>query len=368
MPSVTDLRLDVDALVADLVRLLDVPSPTGFTDAATDEVASAVHALGLPTRRTPKGALLWTIPGGDGPPRSVASHIDTLGAMVKEIKPSGRLKLSPLGGYDWATVEGAECRLTTFEGRAFTGTVVNVKQSTHVHGPKLRDLKRDQDAMELRLDAEAWNDDDVRALGVGVGDPVAFLARPSVTPSGFVKGRHLDNKASVAACLAVTRTVAASGVRPPGDVHVFVSNYEEVGHGAAAGIPADTEELLCLDMAAVGEGQRSREDAVTLCVKDATGPYDAGMNRALRRLAARADLPLEVDIYPYYGSDASAAWRAGGRWRAALIGPGVDASHAFERTHRKALDATARLLLAWMLAPAVGAAEARPASPASHVG
>ena len=347
--SVSLPRVDLDTLVGDLVRLLNVPSPTGFTSAAVDEVERLLRPLGVATRRTPKGALLWTIPGGGGPTRTLACHIDTLGAMVKEIKPSGRLRLTALGGYDWATVEGAECRLTTFEGRELTGTVVNVKQSTHVHGPALRDLKRDDTTMELRLDARAWDADAVRDLGVGVGDPVAFLSRPEVTDEGFVKGRHLDDKACVAACIAVTRALVQAEARPPGDVHVFVSNYEEVGHGAAAGIPGDTVELLCLDMAAVGEGQSSREDAVTLCVKDSTGPYDEAMNQSLRRLARREDVDLVVDVYPYYGSDASAAWRAGGAWRAALVGPGVDASHAFERTHRSALDATARLAVAWAL-------------------
>lgn len=342
-------EVDVDVLVDDLVRLLDVPSPTGFTGAAVDELGRMLRALGVDTRRTPKGALVWTLPGDDGPTRTLACHIDTLGAMVKEIKSDGRLKLTAIGGYDWATVEGAECRLTTFAGDHVTGTVVNVKQSVHVHGPALRELKRDVDTMELRLDAAVHDEADVRALGVGVGDPVAFLSHAQVTDTGFVKGRHLDNKASVAIALAFTRAAVLAGARPPGDVHVFVSNYEEVGHGAAGGIPADTEELLCLDMAAVGRGQASREDAVTLCVKDSSGPYDPDMNRELRTLAAREGIDLVVDVYPYYGSDASAAWRAGGTWRAALVGPGVDASHAFERTHRSALAATARLVVAWAL-------------------
>lgn len=347
--TVASPSLDTGALVDDLVRLLEVPSPTGFTEDAVALLEERLAGLGVASRRTPKGALVWTIPGGDGPARTLASHIDTLGAMVKEVKADGRIKLTGLGGFDWATVEGAECRLTTFEGRHLTGTVVNVKQSTHVHGPKLRELARTVDVMELRLDAEVTDADTVRALGVEVGDPVAFLSAPTVTDAGFVKGRHLDDKACVAVCLAVTRAIREADVAPPGDLHVFVSNYEEVGHGAASGIPAATEELLCLDMAAVGEGQTSREDAVTLCVKDSSGPYDPVMNRQLRRLADREGIDLAIDVYPYYGSDASAAWRAGGSWRAALIGPGVDASHAYERTHRKALEATARLTLAWVL-------------------
>jgi putative aminopeptidase FrvX len=341
--------IDLERLVGDLIALLEVPSPTGFTDDAIAWLEGALAPLGLAHRRTPKGALLWTIPGGDGPERAIACHVDTLGAVVAEIKRTGRLRLSRLGGYDWSTAEGAECELRTHAGRTFTGTVVNVKQSTHVHGPALRTLERDDAAMELRLDAAVANADDVRALGVAVGDPVAFLSQPRRTEHGFVKGRHLDNKASVAVCLEVTRALVASAARPPGDVHVFVSTYEEVGHGAAAGIPAASQELLCLDMAAVGRGQASREDAATLCVKDSSGPYDARMNRALRDLAQREGIELVTDVYPYYGSDASAAWRAGGDWRAALIGPGVDASHAYERTHERALEASARLTLAWIL-------------------
>lgn len=350
MTSSSDRRaVDLDRLVSDLIALLDVPSPTGFTHDAVAWVQAAVDEIGVTSRTTPKGALVWTVPGGEAPARSLACHIDTLGAVVAEIKQTGRLRLSRLGGFDWTTAEGAECQLRTHRGRRIGGTIVNVKQSTHVHGSALRELRRDDSTMELRLDEEVGCAADVRALGIEVGDPVAFLSLPVRTASGFVKGRHLDNKASVAICLAVTRSLVQGGERPPGDVHVFVSNYEEVGHGAAAGIPEATEELLCLDMAAVGKGQASREDAVTLCIKDSSGPYDARMNAQIRSLADREQIELVTDVYPFYASDASAAWRAGGSWRAALIGPGVDASHAYERTHEKALDATSRLTLAWLL-------------------
>jgi len=346
--------VDMDDCVRVLLELLATPSPSGFTDRALASVEAELEVLGVKPRRTRKGALLWTLPGEGGAPRAVSSHIDTLGAMVKEIKASGRLKLSPIGGYDWATIEGAECEVHTESGTSISGTVVNTKQSTHVHGQELRDLKRDAGVMEVRLDIEAGSPDAVRAAGVEVGDVVSFDSRPRATESGFVKGRHLDNKAAVALALAVTRAFLAARRAPEGDVHFFVSNYEEVGHGAATGIPADVAELLCVDMAAVGEGQTSTEYDVTLCVKDSGGPYDYGMNRRLRGLAREHGIPLKIDVYPFYASDATAAWRAGGNHRAALIGPGVDASHSFERTHRRALEHTAALLEAYLLAP-VGA-------------
>ncbi|MEJ2666406.1 MAG: M42 family metallopeptidase [Deinococcales bacterium] len=343
--------VDIDDAVRILLELLATPSPTGFTERALAVVEAELAVLGVTSRRTPKGALLWTLPGDGGEPRAVSSHIDTLGARVKEVKASGRLKLSPIGGFDWATIEGADCEVHTETGTSLAGTVVNTKQSSHVHGRALHDLKRDAAVMEVRLDAEVHDADDVRALGVEVGDVVSFDSRPVATESGFVKGRHIDDKAAVAVSLAVTRALVSAGRAPHGDAHFFVSNYEEVGHGAATGIPEEVVELLCVDMAAVGEGQTSSEYDVSLCVKDSGGPYDPGMNRRLRALARQHGIPLEVDIFPYYSSDATAAWRAGGNHRAALIGPGVDASHSFERTHRRAIAGTAALLEAYLLAP-----------------
>ena len=338
--------LDTSYITRTLLELLAIPSPTGFTEAAMAYVEKELRSLGVASRRTPKGALLWTLPGMQGS-RAVASHVDTLGAMVKEIKKEGRLRLTALGEYDWATIEGAECKVHTFGGKVVTGTVVNIKQSGHVFGAALRELKRSAAVMEVRLDVETGSREETEAYGVAVGDFVSFDSAAKLTDAGYVKGRHIDNKAAVAICLGVTKAFVAANTPLPTDLHFFVSNYEEVGHGAAAGIPADISELLCIDMAAVGDGQTSDECSVTLCVKDSSGPYDYAMNATLRKLATAHDIPLKVDIYPYYGSDASAAWRAGGSYRAALIGPGVDASHAFERTHQKALDATAKLLLAY---------------------
>jgi putative aminopeptidase FrvX len=351
----TDLAMlrgarDPAAALARLLRLLATPSPTGATEAAVGLVTGELDRLGVPWERTRKGDLRWRLAGsGRAPTRALAAHVDTLGAVVKEVKKEGRLRLSPVGGYDWATVEGAEVVVLPVAGAPITGTVVNVKQSTHVHGPALRELQRVEAVMEVRLDALVASRADVAALGVAVGDPVAFEAQPRTTATGFVKSRHLDDKACVATLLELTEALVATGVRPAGDLVCGVTTYEEVGHGGAALLPADVEELVVLDMAAVGEGQTSRETGVTLCVKDASGPYDARLGRHLRRVAQQATIDLAVDVYPFYASDGSAAWRAGADVRVALVGPGVDASHAFERTHVDALAATYDLVAAYAL-------------------
>ncbi len=343
---------DQDAAVDLLLRLMATPSPTGDTEQAVALIEADLAAMGLSWERNRKGDLRWRLPGdGLAPPRALAAHVDTLGAMVKRVKDDGRLRLTRLGGYDWGTVEGAEALVHRQQGEPISGTVVNVHQSSHVHGEALRNLKRDEPVMELRLDALVGSADEVAALGVSVGDPVSFRSSAHLTEAGFVKGRHLDDKACVALQLMLSRALLHSGLRPAGDLHLCVSTYEEVGHGGAALLPAEVEELLVLDMAAVGEGQTSKETGVTLCVKDSSGPYHLGLNRRLRRLAAEAGIPLAVDIYPYYSSDGSAAWRAGADLRVALIGPGVDASHAFERTHVRGLQATFDLMAAYVMDP-----------------
>lgn len=124
---------------------------------------------------------------------------------------------------------------------------------------------------------------------------------------------------------------------------VYFSNYEETGHGSCVGIPDTAKELLVLDMAVIGEGCAGREDAVSICVKDSIGPYDFTVTNKLRELAMNNNIDFETDIYPYYGSDGSAALNAGYDVRVGLIGPGVSASHGVERTHEKALKETYKL-------------------------
>ena len=333
--------------------LCQIPSPSGFTDEAVVFVAQELERLGFPSRRTVKGALVAPLPGGDlrlgG--RTLSAHVDTLGAMVKKIKDNGRLKLTRIGGYDWATIEGEYC-VVHASSREITGTVLTTKASSHVHGSELARLKRDEESIEVRLDEVVDSDDDARALGIEVGDFVSFDPRTTATASGYIKSRHLDDKACVAVLLGVARALAESGAAVAAPTHLFISNFEEVGHGSSAGLPEGIVELIAVDMAAVGEGQTSDERATTVCVKDSSGPYDRELSRRLVALAREHDIDCRVDIYPEYASDVSQALRAGWDVRGGLVGPGVDASHSFERLHRKSLEETARLLLAYLLSPA----------------
>ncbi len=342
--------LDTPFMLDFLTRLLDTPSPTGYTDGAIRLCEQTFAPFPVQVARTRKGALLVTWNGQtSGAPVGLTAHVDTLGAMVKEIKGSGRLKLTKIGGFAWNTVEGEGVTVFTRSAKQVRGSLLLAKASAHVHGAQVNDAKRDDDAMEVRLDERVASAAETRALGIEVGDFVAFDPRVEVT-NGFVRSRYLDDKACVACIAAAFKALHDSGLAPARTTVALISNYEEVGHGASTGFPPEMTELVSVDMAAVGEGQTSDEFHASICVKDSGGPYHHGLSTRLRELAEAEGIPHQVDIYPFYGSDGEAYWRAGGDVAVALIGPGVDASHNYERTHTEALEATTRWILAYLLA------------------
>jgi putative aminopeptidase FrvX len=352
MPALDIPSVDGRFMLERTADLCRIPSPTGYTKAAIEEADKQLTALGLKTWKTVKGALVAAFPGSldkQGGGRVLSAHVDTLGAMVKEIKPNGRLKLTKIGGYDWSTIEGEYCAIIKREGSSITGTILTTKASSHVHGQALIDLKRDEQSIEVRIDADVRSAEATRALGIEVGDFVALDSRTTITPAGFIKSRHLDDKACVAILIGVAKALKESATDLVRPTYFYISSFEEVGHGTSAGVPEGVTDIIAVDMAAVGEGQTSDEFAVTVCVKDGSGPYNYDLSSKLIDLAKSAGLDYRVDIYTYYSSDVSQALRAGYDIRGALVGPGVDASHSFERLHQRSLEETAKLLLAYLL-------------------
>lgn len=343
------MKINKKYVIDQMVALLNTPSPTGDTDKAIELVEKSFNDLGIETKRTKKNALIATIKGkNDEEHRTLSAHVDTLGAMVKEIKSNGRLKLTQLGGYPWNAIEGEYCTISTLDHGEYTGTILLNQASSHVHGSKVNDAKRSGDNIEVRIDERVKDKKEVEELGISVGDFVYLDTRTQVTESGFVKSRHLDDKACVACILGIAEYLVKNNITPEYTTNFFISNYEEVGHGSSASIPKKTVEFIAIDMAAPGDGQESSEYAVTICAKDSSGPYDFDLRKRLTSLAKENDIDYRIDIYPFYGSDASAALRAGWEIKHGLIGPGVDASHSYERLHEDSVYATIELALKYL--------------------
>jgi len=333
-----------------LVDLLNVPSPTGFAEPAIAFVEKELSKYTqLQLSRTRKGALVakWQVESSL-PPVALTAHVDTLGAVVKEIKPSGRLKLSRVGWVQWNAVETEGVWVITSKGEKIRGSILIDTASGHIYNTAGGETPRNEEHMEVRLDARTTSEKETRALGIRVGDCVAFDPRVEVT-NGFVRSRFLDDKACVANLVTAIKSLTDAGQSPTRTTYFHISNYEEVGHGAAAGIPDEVAELVTVDMAVVGAGQESDEFHATLCVKDSGGVYHEGLNKKLRALAEEHSIPYKTDVYPFYGSDGEAFWRAGGDAALALIGPGIDASHNYERAHMDGLNATTHWVMAYLL-------------------
>ncbi|NJE55282.1 M42 family metallopeptidase [Thermococcus sp. 21S9] len=332
----------MERVVEILREILEIPSPTGYTREVLSHIEKKLGGAGIKTRYTNKGALLaYNHPE---PELVIAGHVDTLGAMVKGILPDGHLSFTRIGGLLLPTFEGEYCTIITRSGKRFRGTLLLRNPSVHVNrdaGKK----ERKEENMYIRLDAEVEKKEDTEKLGIRPGDFVAFDPKFEYV-NGFVKAHFLDDKASVAVMIDLLLELADELEKLP--VAFFFSPYEEVGHGGSAGYPSTTRELLVVDMGVVGEGVYGKETAVSIGAKDSSGPYDYEMTTKLIELAEKNDIPYVVDVFPYYGSDGSAALRAGWDFRVALIGPGVHASHGMERTHVKGLLATKELIRAYI--------------------
>jgi putative aminopeptidase FrvX len=326
-----------------LYTLTSIPSPSSFTTKVTDYLLSELSSLGYSPERSNKGNVFVTL-GGSGSPLVLAAHVDTLGAMVRSIKENGRLRPTTIGGHQWSTADGENCTIHTRDGRVYTGVVLNKEPSSHVADQKTELIEEN---MEILLDENVDSDQDTLALGIQTGDIIAMDPRTVVTESGYIKSRFLDDKLSAAILLGLARAVHEDAWKLNRKVSLLFTVYEEVGHGGSV-VPDDTEEMISVDMGCVGSDLGCTERMVSICAKDSGGPYNYDLITALSNLAKEKKLDYAIDIYPHYGSDVETTLRAGYDIRHGLIGPGVYASHNYERSHMDGVRNTFELLKAYV--------------------
>ena len=329
-------------------ELLAIDSPSGFTEKAALWVRNAFEALGFPAKITVKGGVLTDLGGQDTENGLLLeAHTDTLGGMVCRIKDNGRLQLTKIGGMRAENGETENLRVYTREGKIYDGTLQLCNASVHVNG-SYGDAKRDFDTTEVVLDEDVKSAEDVRKLGIEVGDFVCFDPRTRRTNSGYLKSRFLDDKLSVGILLGFAKYLADSKIPLPRKTFVHVTVYEEVGHGGAASVPTGVTEAISVDMGCVGEGLSCTERQVSICAKDSGGPYSYEVVGKLIAAAKKTGADYAVDVYPHYGSDVEATLSAGHDLRHGLIGPGVYASHGYERSHIDGVYNTLKVLCGYL--------------------
>ncbi|MBP1890501.1 putative aminopeptidase FrvX [Clostridium moniliforme] len=342
-----EININKEYVLNTAQEILKFNSPTGFCFEIMDLIEEKVHSLGYKFERTNKGCGVITIDGkSDEKVIGLSSHVDTLGAMVRSITSKGTLKFTLLGGPIVPTLDSEYCTIRTRDGKKYTGTFLSESAAIHVY-EDASTKKRTPENMEIRIDEVVKNKDDVKALGIEAGDFVFIDPKTTITESGFIKSRFIDDKGSVTCLLSILELFKREHIVPSYKTKFFISTYEEVGHGSSY-IPQDITELLSVDMGCIGDDLNCSEYDVSICAKDSGGPYDYNMTTDLVNLAKENGLSYAIDIYPRYGSDVGAALTAGNNIRGALIGPGVHASHGMERTHYSALENTMKLIYLYL--------------------
>lgn len=345
------LAIDIDYLAARLEKLIAIPSPTGYTDAIVRHVSAELLRFGLHVELTRRGAIRAVRPGGQPQgARAIVSHLDTLGAQVRAIKPNGRLAIVPIGHWSARFAEGARVTLLSEKG-GYRGTVLPLMASGHVFNEKIDSQPTGWDHVELRIDALARDRDEVRRLGIDIGDIIAIDPQPEFLSNGFIVSRHLDNKAGVAVMLAAIEALQREQVGTPVDTHWLFTIAEEVGVGASSVLTPEVASLVTVDNGTTAPGQNSSEFGVTVAMADQTGPFDFHLTRKLVELCREHDIRYQKDVFRYYRSDSASAIEAGADARTALITFGVDASHGYERIHMHALRSLAELITAYVASP-----------------
>lgn len=343
-----DARIDTDYLVDFFQRLVAIPSPSGYTDQVVHFCGHELETLGVPFELTRRGAIRATLKGAErGPARAMVAHVDTLGAVVKQVKDNGRLELVPVGTWSSRFAEGARCTIFSDE-HSFRGTILPLKASGHTYNLEVDTQPTDWQHVELRIDAAVADGADVRALGIDVGDVVAVDPGTEITNTGFISSRYLDDKAGVAVLFAAMKAMRDAGASPTVDTSMLFTIAEEVGVGASSVLHGDIAEMVTIDNGTVAPGQASRETGVTICMADSAGPFDYHLTRRMIELCRENGIAHQRDVFRYYRSDSASAIEAGNDLRTALICFGIDASHGYERTHVDALRSLAELSLCYL--------------------
>lgn len=358
-------KIDETYLIETLRKLLEIPSPTGYTDSIVHFVGEELESIGIRFELTRRGAIRANIKGKvSTPDRAIVAHLDTLGAMVTRLKPNGRLSLCAIGHWSARFAEGA--RVTIFHGKGSSrGTILPLKASGHVYNEEIDKQPIAWDNIEIRVDELSESAENLHQLGFHVGDFVAVDPVPEFNPNGYINSRHLDNKAGVALLLASAKSIVKEKKELPVDCHLLFTISEEVGSGASAVLYQDVAEMVSIDNATPAPKQNSDERGVTIAIMDSSGPFDYHLTQKLIKICDDHKIPAVRDVFRFYRTDAASAVEAGNDLRTALVCFGCDASHGYERTHIRSLTSLAQLMSMYMQSPPTFKMDVDPLAPLS---
>lgn len=259
------MNIDKEYILKTAKEILEFNSPTGFCFDIMKKIEEIAKGFGYKFETTRKGCGIITVKGeSDEEVIGLSAHVDTLGAMVRSITSDGKLKFTLLGGPIVPTLDGEYCIIRTREGKLYNGTFLSTSPAAHVFedsSSKTREPKN----MEIRIDEVVKSKEDVEKLGICAGDFVFIDPKTTITESGFIKSRFIDDKGSVSCLMGLLELFNREKITPKFTTKIFISVYEEVGHGSSY-IPKDITEMIAVDMGCIGDDLNCTEYDVSMCV------------------------------------------------------------------------------------------------------
>ncbi|MDJ1167904.1 M42 family peptidase [Roseofilum sp. BLCC_M154] len=330
--------MDWDSWFKRIEDLVMLHSPSGVEGEMTQFLLAEFERLGVEVKVDWADNVVAKIPGKDRSRAiAVTAHKDEIGAIVKRLKPGGRLEVARLGGsFPWVYGEG----VVDILGDRRTLSGILSFGSRHVSHESPQKLQQETQPVEWE---KVWietklSQEQLQEAGVRPGTRVVVgkQRKQALRLQDYIASYTLDNKASVAILLALAERVK----EPALDVYLVASAKEEVGALGALYFSQrhQLEALIALEICPLAPEYPIADGvAPVLLSQDSYGLYDEGLNRELQQAADGVNVPLQRAILSSFGSDASIAMKLGHVARGACLGFPTQNTHGYEIAHLGAI-------------------------------
>jgi len=209
-------------------KLVEVGSPYGFEEPMIAYFKSELEPHVDGVRDTPRGNVVGVQRGADpeAPSVALAAHMDQVGFCVFNIDDRGFIRFRKVGGAANRAIQGQQMRLLGDEGPV--PGVVGIKPG---HVTKPQEANTVPAIEEMYIDVGAWSREEVEAMGVKVGTPIVFRAKPLELANDLITSPAVDDKAGLAVLLAVAEALKDESI--PATVYYIGTVEEEVGQRGA---------------------------------------------------------------------------------------------------------------------------------------
>jgi len=244
----------------------------------------------------------------------VAAHMDEVGFIVKKIEANGLLRFEKLGGHDDRILLAERVRVRTEQGvcEGVIGTI-------SAHMVRFDDAVKVRKYAEMYIDIGASSREEAIAMGVQIGDVVAYATDCTRLGPHRMVGKSFDDRAGCAVLLHTMQNLDYTQVH--GEIIGVFSVQEEVGlrgaRVAAAAIDADV--ALAIDTTAVSDTPEAMmDDTLRLGAGPAVKLMDfsliasVAVRKRLLQVATRSHIPHQLEIFTGIGTDAGELHMANG--------------------------------------------------------